>query len=74
MNEDDTFNALRKAPTEDQIGFGRNVWIYCNQHLSVHRTGWCTVSNRNKILLEAKTDKEAIKECRAKGLKLYYED
>ena len=64
MNEDDTFEALRKPPTEDEIAFGRNAWLYCGQHLRPHMTGWCTVSTRNKIKLEAKTLEEAYEICR----------
>jgi hypothetical protein len=71
MNEDDTFDVLKNPPTEDEIEFGRKVWIYCGQHMAPHMTGWCTVSNRNKILLNAKTLDEAVAECRENGYTLY---
>jgi len=63
MTEDDTFEALKKPPTEDQIAFGRNAWIYCDQHLRPHTTGWCTVPVRNKIKLDADNYTEAVAIC-----------
>jgi hypothetical protein len=60
-----------KKLTEDAKYFGENVWVYCNQHLNPHMTGWCTVDNRNKILLEAKTAEAAGAECKAKGYTLF---
>ncbi len=45
-------------------------WVYCSQHLRPHTTGWCTVSNEDKVPLAAKTRGEAYAECRAKGLRL----
>lgn len=71
MTEDDTFDALRRPPTEDEIAFGRNRWIYCAQHLRPHTTGWCTVSNDQKTLLKATTDKEAYVECVAENMEIY---
>ncbi len=56
--------------TEDQITFG-NQWIYCAQHLTVHKTGWCTVSVIDKIALGVNTQKDGIEKCRRLGLKLY---
>lgn len=73
MTEDDTFDALRKPPTEDQIAFGRNVWIYCDQHMRPHQTGWCSVGSHHKIKLDAVTQAEAYKECRRRGYDLYKE-
>lgn len=69
--EDDTFDALRKPPTEDEITFGRKKWIYCDQHLAYHLTGWCTVSNRCKTALEANDADEALLECRVRGFVLF---
>lgn len=71
MTEDDTFEALKKPPTEDQIAFGRNAWIYCDQHLRPHTTGWCTVSSRNKIKLDAGDYTEAVAECIKHGYTIY---
>jgi len=71
MTEDDTFDALSKPPTEDQVAFGRKVWIYCDQHMRLHMTGWCTVGNRHKIKLDATTQNDAYEECRQKGYELY---
>ncbi len=39
-----------KEEIEDFQMFG-DCYVYCNQHLNVHKTGWCTVSVRNKISL-----------------------
>lgn len=69
--EDDTFEALRNPPTEDEIAFGRNRWIYCSQHLRPHATGWCSVSDRDKLLLDARTMEEAFAECIQRRLDLY---
>lgn len=67
MTEDDTFDALKYPPTGDDLEFGRNVWIYCGQHLRHHLTGWCSVSNRYKVKLRATTEAEAIAECKVRG-------
>jgi hypothetical protein len=71
LSEDDTFDALRKPLTEDEVAFGRRKWIYCDQHLNYHLTGWCTVSNGHKVALEATCAEEAHTECAVRGLKLY---
>lgn len=68
MNEDDTFNALKRPPTEDEIEFGRGKWIYCAQHMRHHMTGWCTVSNRDKTALDANNEEEAYKARRQRNL------
>ena len=71
MTEDDTFEALRRPPTEDEIAFGRNTWIYCSQHMRPHMTGWCTVANQDKVKLDATGEEEAHTECVVRDLKLY---
>lgn len=68
--EEDTFDALKYPPTEDEIYFGRKKWIYCSQHRRPHLTGWCTVNNRDKTSLDAITESEAIYECKALGFRL----
>ena len=70
MTEDDTFEVLRKPPTEDEIAFGRKVWVYCDQHLRPHMTGWCTVGKRSKTKLDATTESEAYSECMRRGFVL----
>lgn len=69
--EDDTIDALRNPPTEDEIAFGRNAWIYCDQHMRPHMTGWCSVSSHHKKPLENKTEIEAYAECKVKNYKIY---
>lgn len=59
--------------TEDYLTFG-DCWVYCNQHLRPHKTGWCTVSVKDKIVLSAKTEQDAYSECVKKGLKIYGHD
>lgn len=59
------------SPDEDAKEFGSDAWVYCSQHMRPHRTGWCTVSNRNKIKLDAKSIEQAYAECRQKGYELY---
>lgn len=46
-------------------------FCYCNQHLSPHATGWCTVDLRNKIALKAETIEEAGIECMNNGFQLF---
>lgn len=60
-------------PDEDAKVFGEGRYVYCNQHMHPHTTGWCTVSPRNKTLLEATERDAAYAECRAKGFELYGE-
>jgi hypothetical protein len=58
-------------PTEDEIAFGVNVWVHCCAHERPHVTGWCTAPLHQKTLLDAQEYYLALKECSAKGLKLY---
>lgn len=65
----------QKSNTDDTI-FGD--WVYCNQHLRPHTTGWCTVHNRNKLGLgiignTEEASAKAIQKCRDFGLKIYKE-
>lgn len=60
---------------EDEI-FGD--WVYCRQHLRPHETGWCTVSNDDKLGLgiEGKTidsQRKAYAKCRRMELPIYGE-
>ena len=57
------------------FGSDDKIWgtdfVYCNQHLRVHSTGWCTVSCYHKVPLLGKTLEESQKEweyrCSANG-------
>jgi hypothetical protein len=69
--EDDTFDRLINPLKGDEITFGRGKWVYCLQHLRPHLTGWCTVSDRDKIALDAIDGVAAYNECDSKGLKVY---
>lgn len=40
-------------------------FVFCNQHLRAHGTGWCTVSNVEKVTLRATTHGEADDEAAA---------
>lgn len=62
---------LRKPPTEDELAFGKDAWIYCNQHCRPHQTGWCTVAPRDKVGLGVSTGEEAMAKCRAWKFPLY---
>lgn len=64
-------NISTSTPTADEQHFGANRYVYCNQHLRAHVTGWCTVGNHNKTLLDSTDGHGAAAECRAKGFKLY---
>lgn len=43
-------------------------FVFCNEHLYAHSTGWCTVSPLRKIPLQAQTHEDAILEAQQKGL------
>lgn len=58
---------------EDQVVFGDNAWVYCDQHLSVHATGWCTLGVKHKTLMYSKHWDEAVKEARERGFVLHYD-
>lgn len=60
-----------KGEALDVSAFGRGAWVYCNQHMRPHPTGWCTVSPRDKIGLGVKTAQEAYDKCREWNLPLY---
>lgn len=56
---------------EDQVVFGDNAWVYCDQHMAAHTTGWCTVGAANKTLLVAQDYTQANIECRQRGFPLH---
>lgn len=68
-------SALLATPLADEqpdvAAFGRGAWVYCNQHLKPHLTGWCSVSVRDKIGLGVSTPEEAYAKCEAWGLKIF---
>lgn len=55
----------------DERAFGKDAWVYCNQHMKAHQTGWCSVSPRDKVGLGVTTAQEAYEKCRAWGFTLY---
>jgi len=57
--------------TEDEKAFGSRAWIYCDQHMRPHETGWCTVGVSHKRKLDATDYYAAIRECKSKGFALY---
>lgn len=57
--------------TDDARVFGKGQWVYCNQHLAAHETGWCTIGVQDKIALGVDSHNKAVDKCRAWGLKLY---
>lgn len=59
--------------TEDAKVFGEGKFVYCESHVNVHSTGWCTVPVREKRALWATTHEEAVAEARALGLPIYGE-
>lgn len=70
-NLDTLLNTPLKDEAEDVAAFGRGAWVYCNQHMRPHLTGWCSVSPRDKVGLGVKTAEEAYDKCRAWGFPLY---
>lgn len=67
----DDYTVDAKELTEDAKVFGVGQWVYCNQHLRPHETGWCTVSARDKIGLGVSNSKDAYEKCQAWGLRIY---
>jgi hypothetical protein len=61
----------QKQLTEDEQAFGVGAWVYCNQHMRAHQTGWCSVSPRDKVGLGVATGREAYDKCREWGFALY---
>lgn len=66
-----TCGCTQSTPFADVAAFGADAWVYCNQHMRAHQTGWCTVSPRDKVGLGVKTAQEAYNKCRAWGFPLY---
>ncbi len=33
----------------EELAFGKDAWVYCTQHMKPHLTGWCSVSNSDKL-------------------------
>lgn len=67
-------NLLNEAFPDEQpdvAAFGRGAWVYCNQHMKPHQTGWCSVAVRDKIGLGVKNADEAYQKCRDWKLPLY---
>lgn len=59
--------------TEDERVFGKDAWVYCNQHLTAHQTGWCTIGVRDKLglgIFGLSNGKRALEKCREFSLKL----
>ncbi len=70
-----TFGAdVALRPTEDELVFGKDAWVYCNQHMRPHITGWCSVAVRDKVGLGAVSvvsADAAYEKCREWGFALY---
>lgn len=59
-----------EQPATDDTVFGE--WVYCSQHMAAHKTGWCSVGNRDKIGLgPVANEAEAVEKCVRFGLRLY---
>lgn len=59
--------------TDDEKTFGAEKWVYCKSHVRPHTTGWCTVSVKDKVPLDANNRADAYAEAREKGFKIYGE-
>ena len=61
-----------QTPTEDEIVFGKDMMVYCSQHMGPHSTGWCTVAVSDKLGLGLKNTQyqESMQKCRYHQLKL----
>lgn len=64
---------MTRMEAEDEI-FGKDVIVYCKQHLRPHHTGWCTVRNDQKVPLDAKSIEDAYAECRVRGFVIFGAD
>lgn len=56
-------NAYSSTDTD----FG-TLYVYCDEHLRVHSTGWCTVDNYRKVALDFATYEDAQTEAERMGL------
>lgn len=59
---------------EDVEVFGEDQWVYCDQHMRPHLTGWCTVHVDNKVGLGLDKTVESQKvysKCRKLGLRIF---
>lgn len=65
---------MSKKPTQDAQKFGEGRWVYCRSHVTVHSTGWCTVSANRKVLLKASDRESALAEARANGFPIHGEN
>lgn len=70
-------NNKEKLAGDEHLG----EWVYCDQHLRPHRTGWCTVPPANKVPLDipdegcdGSQEDAAYALCRAMGVDIYGED
>lgn len=55
---------MNKPAGDEHLG----KFVYCQQHLRVHATGWCTVSERDKVPLHGDTIQEAVRQAKDLGL------
>lgn len=56
--------------TEDELAFGKDVWVYCRQHMKPHKTGWCSVGAHDKVGLGVTNAKMAERKCIEWGFEL----
>jgi len=56
--------------TDDFRVFG-DQYVYCSNHLTVHKTGWCKDESKYKVALGVSTQEEGIQKCKSLGLKLH---
>lgn len=59
--------------TDDEEQWGPDAWVYCNQHLKPHSTGWCTVDVKDKVCLAVDSQEDAYRLCREWGFPLHGE-
>lgn len=64
---------MPEHPVEDEVVFGKDAWVYCNQHLAAHLTGWCEVSVSDKLglgIYGISEGKKALAKCEKFALKI----
>jgi hypothetical protein len=64
-----TVGAALAAASGEASDTALSSWVYCAQHLTPHASGWCTVSNQQKLRLNAITRDEAYTEAKQLGLR-----
>jgi hypothetical protein len=62
------------APTDDELVFGKDAWVYCYDHCKPHMTGWCGIGVSHKLglgLVGRSEEQNAYDKCELFNLRIY---